>query len=248
MPNPHTKILDRVAKLMRLSKSTNEHEAANAASLAAELMIEHQISEAQIASATGADAADPLNLVNAFESKSKVSWRTSILSGLCYAFGVYLVTDRRERGTVKLMISGKTSAVDTVLYMFPYLCAETDRLADDLYPSRGTGTPRTWKHAFRLGCAATIRDRLVAQKDSQVAQARAAGLSLMRIDQAIALAKDHCVANMLGKGDKLSKSGSKSAYSNRDGFAAGKEAGKRVAIGRSGQALGTGQRMLGDGQ
>jgi len=246
MPNTHTKVMDRIAKLLRLSKSTNEHEAANAAALAAELMIAHQISEAQIASATDAEAADPLHVVNAFESKSKVGWRSRILHGLCYAFGVFGVTDRRERGAVRLMVSGRKSAVDTVLYMFDYLCAETDRLAEDCYVTRGSGTPRTWKHAFRLGCAGVISSRLQAQKNEQVAQARSAGLSLVRVDQSVDAGKAHALAAL--QIDRVKTSRGSSAYSNRDGYAAGREAGRDVRLGRNGNALGSGPRMLGDGQ
>ena len=46
------KIIERIKKLLELSKSSNEHEAAIAASRAAELMMDHQISEAEIHSSS----------------------------------------------------------------------------------------------------------------------------------------------------------------------------------------------------
>lgn len=48
MTNPNDKIIDRIRKLLELSHSDNEHEAAQAAARAAQMMSENAVTEAML--------------------------------------------------------------------------------------------------------------------------------------------------------------------------------------------------------
>jgi hypothetical protein len=173
------KIVDRIRKLLALSRSSNEHEAAAAAARAAELMAAHQLEAAML-------AEDEQPSIDAHEIETTgqaVSWRGALASGIAYSFGCCMFwRPRREGGklSVQLMVVGRSGDVDGVRYMYLYLSREVDRLANRAWNqrhehARQLESARSWKNAFRLGAAATIARRLRAARDQALQAARAAG-------------------------------------------------------------------------
>ncbi len=183
------RILDRVRKLLELSHSTNEHEAATAAARAAELMSEHAISEAML-EVVKADDEPATHIAERIvedgldaseQTKQRVAWRDRILSPLAVRFDCEAFYGGVENSN--LIAFGRESNVAAWKYTGMYLIAEVDRLADEAWLKEGADLaavgqrPRAWKSAFRLGAADVIHERLYAEhykrKEKEKAHAKA---------------------------------------------------------------------------
>ena len=202
---PEPKVIEKIQKLLRLASSTNQHEAALAASRAAELMLEHQLTEAKIAVLGGDGPQEAISETDIASVGSKVvHWKGLIVRGLCDAFGTsffwswYTKPNPKDpwktTRTVNVRIVGRATETQTVSYMFAYLAKEVDRLADEAYnPEQDENrifmavnvASRKWKESFRLGASQEICSRLQEQRAKTFDVARAAGESqaLARIDQ-----------------------------------------------------------------
>jgi hypothetical protein len=243
------KIIDRVKKLLSLSKSTNEHEAAAAAAQAADLMLKHEIKEAALCDAEN-EPEDPTQ--ETLDSAGRrVSWKSSLAHGITLSAGCQSYSDHRGGGC-KTQIVGPPSKLATIRYMYQYLTGEIDRLANTAYGAEhkecsDSGVPapsaRSWKNAFRLGASATIRKRLLAQRKETHKAAAAAGQS-----QALVVVKtaEEAVAIYIKQTVGPLRSSSRAQHSSRSGYGAGADAGRGVSLG-GGRGLGAGAKRLGSG-
>jgi len=246
------KIIDRIKKLLSLANSTNEHEAANAAAQAAELMQKHEIKQAQLA-----EEDEEVEVVNRFvidESKHLINWRATLMNGLAKSFGCHMFTWRTYSGGKPKMsynVAGQPSKVDTISYMYQYLVAEVDRLADTAYRQEhlecrkskvSPPSARAWKNAFRLGAANTIYRRLVNQREQTHKAAMEDGQS-----NALMIVKKNEAAVEVFIKEKFPelRPNARPVYTSRSGFQAGSEAGKSVGLGSASGRLGAGAKQLG---
>lgn len=243
------KILDRIKKLLSLANSSNEHEAALAAARATKLMLEHGIAEAQLEET---DERENVGKIELEEGTKLPKWKSVVLNGLSIAFDCIHYYSRRrgaygKRSTVFIVV-GQPSKTATITYMYTYLVKEIERLADAAYgeearecQASGIERPgaRAWKNAFRVGAAQTIASRVIKENKKVRAQAKAAGQSLVRIDQD-KTAVEVFVKNTVGP----LGAGSGIKVSSRSGYAAGAAAGKNVGLG-GGKGLGAGNKRLG---
>lgn len=237
----HDKIIDRIRKLLALSKSANEHEAAMAAGQAADLMLKHEIEEASLCDAE--DTPEGVESETLEKGKQHTSWKRVLANGLCQSFGCQSYGDRLS-GMAKTIIVGQPSKLATIRYMYQYLVAEIERLANATYRAHArftTESARSWKNAFRLGASSAIYKRLLAQREETHAAARIAGqgsalVVVKRSEEAVAAYIKKAVPNLRSSG--------RASCSSRSGFGAGKSAGERVSLG-GGHGLGAGTKQLG---
>jgi hypothetical protein len=171
--NAPSPIVDRIRKLLELSKSSNEHEAAAAAARAAELMHKFEIDQAVIAAMQPGDATLEEIITDGIGNKDgkSTSWRVLIGQGVAAATGC-----RQWSAGGRMEAMGTRSAVGTWNYLCQYLAREVDRLAGDAWDDKSTElwstNPRIWKNAFRVGAAQVIHTRLIEQARSQSASKR----------------------------------------------------------------------------
>lgn len=125
------KIIDRITKLLALSKSSNVHEAATAAARAAELMLQYKLDAADLEIAAGEREAPEAVTEETLEGdagrRKATSWRGALAHVLGEAFNAksYSVW-----GSNKIQIIGRPSDIQTVRYLFAYLGNEIERLCD----------------------------------------------------------------------------------------------------------------------
>lgn len=233
------RVIDRIRKLLELSKSTNEHEAALAAANAAALMLENQIEEAELDNSVGA-AESATEEVIASDPK-RVQWKLTLIHGLADSLGgfcFFLNRSYRQIGidaVCKYKVIGTPSVINTVKYMFAYLVPEVERLAHEAYAEEaveclasGVEAPsaRAWKGSFRIGCAQIIAERLNAQRKVTLETARAEEKSkaLAVIDK-MAIDIQEFVKR---KYPKMRKTGSMAGRRSQGGLEAGRAAGQKV--------------------
>lgn len=183
------KVLDRVRKLLSLAENTSsEAEAAQAASQAAALMEEYELTEALVRLEEPAHRAEPIVKemlepdVNEYATK-RVAWKETIAQAVANDLGVHMFywhrkLNGRNRTTVRGM--GRQSAIQAWRYTCQYLWNTVNELAESAWQDRqsreddqaweefGGPSARAWKNAFRVGAASRIAVRLAeARKDKE---------------------------------------------------------------------------------
>ncbi len=152
-------ITDRIKKLLALSKSPNEHEAANAAAAAARLQAEYFVEQAMLEDEDENFTVEEIAELQMDVGMRKIpSWKAEIRLSVCELNGCRTYSDAKG-GSV---IFGRRSATNTVLYTCQYLYTEIAAIADREWakvPLRPE-SKRTWTHSFRFGCATRIAERI----------------------------------------------------------------------------------------
>lgn len=173
-PTDRAKLIDKIQKLMALSTSSNEHEAARAAAKAAELMLQHNIAEHELEAA--GKAAEPVTMkvvqwpdarVVVKKGRSKWEgqerWEYELFSEVCWGFNVSPVWDNRSakiigRGTEVEVVAYTWLAIRNQLLLIAKQRTSEARRAGDVY------NPLKWKRDWLLGAAAGVRRAFQAMK------------------------------------------------------------------------------------
>ncbi len=262
------KILDRVRKLLALSKAnTSEAEAALAAANAAKLIEEYQLSEAQIRledpqakpepiikGRLEDDCYSPLTAKDedmVVRDSKRVAWKEAISAAVANSLGVKTYYwSRHQNGRMRHDVRGmgRESAIQTWRYTWQFLCRQVEDLCDEAWKSYqefGYGTSvKAWKNAFRVACAARIAERL-----NEATAAKEAAWKLKKVEASQALTivdqdRDEVESEYTAFMKGSSKIAPAGQVSSRDGFNAGFEAGDRVSLGGQKTALTAGQGRL----
>ncbi len=150
------KILDRIQKLLRLANNAgSEAEAALAATRARAMMAEHEIHEAQVSLETPAEPRVVEPIERRFEvtkTKKKVAWHMRLANGVARSYGA-----RTYWMGGRIQMFGRLSAVQAANYTLHFLIREVERITDKEAP---TSLGKSYRNAFRLGCASRIEERL----------------------------------------------------------------------------------------
>jgi len=173
MPNLHT----RIRKLLALSASSNEHEAALAARTAARMMDEHRLTLADFPAFNVADFASPV-----------IGWQAKLATIVGTRLGVVTVA-----GRVNWHYAGYAVDTSGALQLYTQLCPRIQAMADAAwtaheqeltdpvlgrYPSLDEpGARDTWIASFAMGCvsrvyAALDEDRSTLARSTALARIR----------------------------------------------------------------------------
>jgi len=235
------KILDKIRKLLRLSSSPNEHEAARAAAKAASLMAEHEVSEADIAIESGDVTLETPDDFVLNQSKNRIGWQAHILDGVAVSFGcrAYMSVGY---GTTLYRVIAVQSKLDAIKYTHEYLINAVNRLAEENYIMQGVfsgpGQAKSWKNSFRVGAAIKLKDRLREVRAQALNDLQASQGALMRIDKQSQLVDD--LASKLGLRSMKGR-----ALRHSAAFSAGAEAADKIRLGGASRSLGMGPKRIG---
>ena len=141
-------LLEKISKLLALTSSPNEHEAALAAEKAAELLAKHNLSVADL----GQDKDEDITKSIVDKTGRYVTWKMWILAGIANANGCQAMRSTYS-GEMRIVRTETNITVSRSLY--EYLTAVVDKLVKQ---HRGKG--RVFINAFRVGCATRLRQRL----------------------------------------------------------------------------------------
>lgn len=245
----HQEALDRVQKLLRLAKSDNPHEAANAAAMAQKIIDRHKL---DVASLEDTATVEPVR-DETLDSKTS-SWLIRLAGTLAALNNVqhYYRPRRKEtawrvgaEGSIQLI--GRASDVQTVRYLYQWLSKEIDRLCD----RDGQGEGKTWRNNFRLGAVESVGRRLREEKEVTKKEAMADAFArdgeqgLLQVNSAIVRVADRSEVDAFAKSLKLRNVSSRTTY-NDDGREAGRRAGNSIGLSNRGVTA-AGARQLGRG-
>jgi hypothetical protein len=243
-----TNVIDKVQKLLRLSRSSNVHEAAAAAAAADRLIQEHGLQEAQLEADGAAPAETAAEDDSPLTSWTRLpTWKKLLTSGLVrhYACAGFLTWGLGPQAYVYKVI-GRPSDVANVRYMLGWLTVEIERLA-----SLNKGQGKAYLDSYKRGAVNGVLGKLTESKQAQRAEAaaREAVVSAIRPEATSALAiydrrKDEALEKMYAlhpeveAAVKRQRGGSSySGPSRYDAYSHGRREGRNIHVG---SALGSG--------
>jgi hypothetical protein len=241
------KILDRVRKLLELSKSSNVNESAAAFAQAQKLMSRHNISSLMLE--TPGEVDEPVGHELLYADGRLAMWMGSLAVGMC---GVNQCSPYRAGGSNQLWIVGRTSDAQTVRYLYSYVVNEIKRLCQRESDLRGNPGVQ-WRNDFCIGAANVVVERLKEaarqaraemRQEADASDTLGNGVALVRVNSALARIDERRaeVDQWLKKNLKLKKSHYYRYGHNADGRMAGRRAGERIDLNGASKGLGSGSR------
>lgn len=177
-------VIDRIKKLLKLSKSNNEHEAALAAERAAELMRQHNISQAEIRLGEDSRPAEQVVTKASRFSIAAQRWRVHLAQAAAAAYDCFVYGSHDHPGPDGknlIVFLGRESAVQASQYTTDYFIKEVERLTRAAWQEsseKALGLPaKGWMASYRLGMCVTIHERCRLERDRRVNEARAKATS-----------------------------------------------------------------------
>lgn len=216
-------ILSRLHNMKKLSERPGTpEEAAAAIAKMQSLMDKHNITEAELEAAGEIERGTPVH--EEFNLGAALEWRRTILGALAKANNCAVLFNASGKGS---HIFGKEANIAVATAMYDYLVMAVNRLADDgweksnevlFYP----GSARGWKHAFRVGAANTVANRIIENwQKTQMGAGRAGEIMVADLSDAEKMMRDLFNVRSVRK---------KMPTSSGLGLMAGAEAGRGVNL------------------
>jgi hypothetical protein len=181
------KMIARINQLRAISKSTHSRaEAETTAALAAKLIAEYQISEAQIEAETG-KTNDPLDLDGEhiiYETARTTEWKRQLANGIADLNGLFIYNatvrgKESHRKQSRFRIVGKVSAIQVAQYMWSYLVETITSLADDYVPPTNKRGVNPDREQWCLGAVRGFLDKMNAAKKEALKLSTSAAMVLV---------------------------------------------------------------------
>jgi len=142
------KVIDKVKKLLALSKSSNEHEASLALENANKLLMKHNLEMSDIS-----DVEKSAIIEEAVMSAGRImKWKTVLLASVMRLNNCEIITHSIRGGEKKVISIGKKQNIEVSLSMYDYLCRTMERKLNRENPYN--------KQSFRIGFAITINKKI----------------------------------------------------------------------------------------
>lgn len=227
------KILDKIAKLMRLSNNTsNVNEAATAYAQAQALLTKHRLTMAEVEAAANTleageqiiESASPL-----YQGERVIHWKSNLACGIASFNGckVFFRTFRYPEKKVVYVVVGRPSDITVVRYFFQSICVQIDLLCKNAM-SCGLGNGKTFSNSFRLGAVETVLERLeAAHQQVRTEYSGSAALVLVnKKDAEVAVWMDRTIGKLKGLAGSPSRR-------DLSAIRLGRQAGRSVSLNRA---------------
>lgn len=210
------KITDKIEKLLRLSESSNEHEAEVAMKKAMSLLAEYNLTREDIKG----EQKEPVGISFISEGKNFKKWKSTLLLSVCESFFCRLLC----YSDGKYGIIGKDYNRQSAMGSYAYLLSVIEyRCAEELKRYNGHIHGIRFSNAFKNGMATKIALRLQENKNNL----KASSGELVLVYDNIKKENDTYIAKTVGR--VQSKPIGNQSYSS-DGFYQGILAGAEVSL------------------
>lgn len=245
-------VISRVKKLLDKAEGTdNEHEAAQAAVRARDLMAAYHLEQAEVEAFGGQVEPDPIvEEIGADIGVRRIPWKHSIASAVARLNGCHVWShssfDPAGKRRTGLRFYGRRGDVQAAHYTVGYLWSEVERITKEAARAARTRGDRRWCNSFRMGVVARLSERvnaIVGDREQALKQGVGSGSKAL-----VVLARHQQEVEegyqAVRKAKKMRLMGS-STRLVRDGYDSGRAAGDSVHLGQARGALPAIQRKLG---
>ena len=229
----HNPIIEKIRKLLALSNSCNEHEAALAASHVQRLLSEHNLAMADIETTQKPDKADRVQTTVA---RTMPKWVRHLSAGVSSAFDCQAI---HHPATGTMTFIGVGADVQIAVYTFTYLDKTIRRLCV-AYMKQQTAVATAGRHrelvrhSYYLGAVSTINQRLTMQKKETPVT-----------PGALVPIKEGLIKQAMNEIGNLRTVHSRKSYINSGAYLQGQADGRRVGIHHGIESGGKGQKTIG---
>lgn len=211
-------VIEKIRKLLALSNSCNEHEAALAASHAQRLLSEHNLAMADINTEQKPEKADRIETAAA---KTLPKWLRHLTAAVSSAFDCRAI---HHPANGKLTFIGVGADVQIAAYTFSYLDRSVRKLCVSYMKQHAvsavTGRHRElMRQSYYLGAVSTINRMLDAQKKATPVT-----------PGALVPIKEGLIKQAMGEIGKIRTMYSRKSYINSGAYAQGQTDGGRIGI------------------
>jgi hypothetical protein len=226
-------VLMKIQKLLALSTSSNENEAALAAAKAQELMFRYELATADVNGIEiDVEPVQKSDKVTINEGHRGVNWKMDVMGALVntsfckWVVGWY--TPRPNFTKTTATIIGRPHDIDVVKYTFNYLVAELERLAT-AYTAAYVGPWHkiTVRNSWLMGASAGVSSRLFTEFRERQSESEQS--------KALVINKQAAVSEFYNKtyGTNLGSYSSQEGATARSAFNAGYNTGKQLGTARA---------------
>jgi len=228
-----TPIIEKIKKLLALANSSNEHEAALAASHAQRLLSEHNLAMADIEATHKPDKADK---VDTTISKTMPKWLRHLSAGVSTAFDCRSI---HYPAAGKLTFIGVGADVQIAAYTFAYLERTVRRLCSNymknhVNPGLANRHRELMRQSYYLGAVSTITTRLKVQK-----------MQTPITSGALVPVKEGLIRQAMNEIGPTRTVRSRKSFINPDAYTRGQDDGRQVGIRQGLGASGAAQETIG---
>lgn len=230
-------IIEKVQKLLALSKSSNANEAATAAALANKLIDQYRLSEADIHQESDDPLIEDSNTI--YETGRIVPWKNNLVVALAKHYGCAIynsLTFPNGRKVSHYKLIGRQSDIQITNYMFSWLTMECQRLSEQEAHGKG----RVFVSSYCQGFVRGVIEQL--NQSRKEAQSTATSSAIIKIDAREQDAKDFMNSKYNLKNYKTHSA----ARIDPSAFNAGMNRGKSIHLGGAVSAA-SGIKMLSSG-
>lgn len=225
MDTTREKLIARIQKLLALTveRGATAEEAATAAAKVQAILLEHNLSVADVTDIT-AEAPETV----AHEDVPMASRNDRILMTLLHVLAKYNFCDTVYCPSAKKsVLFGKPSNLEVVKYLHAYLCRALRSESVRSYRAGAGVTVQSWRHSFLCGAVSAINVRLREARAAQEAQHAANGAAV----RSLVVASDKLVtAAVAAIFPHTTKSTANTRAASADGYAQGQSYGRSVGL------------------
>ena len=217
-------VIDKVNKLLALSKSNNANEAAVAAATANKLIDQYRLSQADLSQ----DHEDSLieDSDYLYETGRIVRWKSHLSYVLAKHYGcalfnqLHLVNGRKAS---KYKLIGRKSDIEITKYMYNWLVMECQRLVKQ----EAYGNGKIFAQSYSAGFVAGVAEQLKSSREEVIQQADKT--AIININS-----REKDATNFMHKLYKLKSAPSlRASQIDPSAFSVGKDRGKSLHLGKS---------------
>ncbi len=231
------KIIEKIKKMLALSKSANEHEAALAASKAKEMLDNHNLEMAEIDEAD--IEVDKYSILDDRYNKNETEreehrekghnwpvWKRRLVGAIAnnMDLGFYIGVTYKKSYT-KMMLVGTKTDVQVAEYLLIYLVRQIKTLTRKYAKDSGINNRlEYYKNSYRLGIIRTLENRFIEMKHTSHIKMESTSTG-----KDLVVVKNGAIEKELSKLD-FSKFRSRSSIINTDAYGKGQSDGKDISI------------------
>lgn len=241
--NEATKIYEKITKLLALSKSPNEHEAALAAERAQDLLLKYNLSLADIQT-PGSQEEIGKHLVSSMPGGKKYHWCGTLLNGIATANFCKAVWTGSS-----LFVIGRKSNAAVCREMYLYLLEAIERVSAEAWKAwkkqtKPSGAESTrWYNSFVDGCTNRIYYRLMEIRKQQETVGSSDGSVSALVCVSLYQREDAAIEEFAAANLKIGKGSSSQKKTNLSAYSAGSKAGENISLNK--QVKSGSQKLLG---
>ena len=212
------KVIDKIQKLLALSASNNEHEAALAAAHAQRLLAQHNLRMSDINTATPPDQADSIEVPTAFTLPKWAGWLASSVALSCSCRVIHV-----KGNNPHLVFVGVGQDVEVSSYTYQVLEMTIRRLAKSYLQGRNdldnTTVRERVRRSYYLGAARAVTQMLARQAKETPATTGA-----------LVVVKDQLIERKMSELGPIRKTQSRQSSVESDAYQAGHTDGYNIAL------------------